>query len=195
MGVNDARLTNDDLRHQILNTIFGWNKEVKDLIRDEMSRHLQGFARRIILANWLGCINPDIVNVNFENMASSDWMLRAVSGIGEHASPQKLCHAYVQRLLEAIDLRAAVTIMLGMGNHNDAIEVHIPHKRYMEALILSFGDSLLAGDGGRSPIAVGVTPITDSAGSPPLSHASNSEVTASFLRPSNNSRFNAHGSA
>jgi hypothetical protein len=36
MGANSARLTNDDLRRQMLNTIFGWNKEVEDLIRDEM---------------------------------------------------------------------------------------------------------------------------------------------------------------
>ncbi|EXK23808.1 hypothetical protein FOMG_19433 [Fusarium oxysporum f. sp. melonis 26406] len=44
MSANSARLTNDDLRRQMLNTIFGWNKEVEDLIRDEMSRHPQGSA-------------------------------------------------------------------------------------------------------------------------------------------------------
>ncbi|KAG7408957.1 hypothetical protein Forpi1262_v017942 [Fusarium oxysporum f. sp. raphani] len=137
MGANSARLTNDDLRRQMLNTIFGWNKEVEDLIRDEMSRHPQGSPSRILLAKWLGDIDPNIMNVNFENMTSSDWMLLALSGIGGHTSQQKLGHAYVQRLLEAGDVHTAVTIMLGMGDHNDAIEVYISHKRYMEALILT----------------------------------------------------------
>ncbi|EXK80754.1 hypothetical protein FOQG_14787 [Fusarium oxysporum f. sp. raphani 54005] len=295
MGANSARLTNDDLRRQLLNTIFGWNKEVEDLIRDEMSRYPQGSPSRILLAKWLGDIDPNIMNANFENMTSSDWMLLALSGIGGHTSQQKLGHAYVQRLLEAGDVHAAVTIMLGMGDHNDAIEVYISHKRYMEALILtclsapsvwerqaaiirkwgewavqhgqqqlaircfactdqestepwtspsaaklnfqtmtpsipeilspplsppgvqrgpqriiartsalklitSFGDQtqkskFFAGDGGQTPIAAGVTPIADSAGSPAFSHASNNEATTAFLRPSNNSRFNTPVSA
>ncbi|CZR49743.1 uncharacterized protein FPRO_14780 [Fusarium proliferatum ET1] len=295
MGANSARLTNDDLRRQMLNTIFGWNKEVEDLIRDEMSRHPQGSPSRILLAKWLGDIDPNIMNANFENMTSSDWMLLALSGIGGHTSQQNLGHTYVQRLLEAGDVHAAVTIMLGMGDHNDAIEVYISHKRYMEALILtclsapsvwerqaaiirkweewavqhgqqqlaircfvctdqestepwtspsaaqlnfqtmtpsipeilspplsppgvqrgpqrsiiktsalklitSFGDQtqkskFFAGDGRQTPIAAGVTPIADSAGSPAFSHASKSEATTAFLRPSNNSRFNTPVSA
>ncbi|KAM5358658.1 hypothetical protein ACJA88_015310 [Fusarium oxysporum] len=231
----------------------------------------------------------------FENMTSSDWMLLALSGIGGHISQQKLGHTYVQRLLEAGDVHTAVTIMLGMGDHNDAIEVYISHKRYMEALILtclsapsvwerqaaiikkwgewavqhgqqqlatrcfactdqestepwtspsasqlnfqamtpsipevlspplsppgvqrgpqrsiaktsalklitSFGDQtqkskFFADVGGQTPIAAGVTPIADSAGSPAFSHASNNEATTAFLRPSNNSRFNTPVSA
>ncbi|KAM0235542.1 hypothetical protein ACHAP5_009711 [Fusarium lateritium] len=295
IGANNARLTNDDLRRQMLNTIFGWNNGVEDLIRDEMSRHPQGSPSRILLAKWLGDIDSNIMNANFENMTSSDWMLLALSGIGGQASQQKLGHTYVQRLLEAGDVHAAVTIMLGMGDHNDAIEVYISHKRYMEALILtclsspsvwerqaaiirkwgewavqhgqqqlaircfactdqestepwsspsaaqlnfqsmtpsipeilspplsppgvqrgpqrsiaktsalklitSFGDQtqkskFFAGDGGQTPIAAGVTPIADSAGSPALSHASNNDATTAFLRPSNNSRFNTPVSA
>ncbi|KAK2687650.1 hypothetical protein QWA68_014223 [Fusarium oxysporum] len=295
MGANSARLTNDDLRRQMLNTIFGWNKEVEDLIRDEMSRHPQGSASRILLAKWLGYIDPNIMDANFENMTSSDWMLLALSRIGGHTSQQKLGHTYVQRLLEAGDVHTAVSIMLGMGDHNDAIEVYISHKRYMEALILtclsapsvwerqaaiikkwgewavqhgqqqlaircfactdqestepwtspsalqlnlqamtpsipevlspplsppgvqrgpqrsiaktsalklitSFGDQtqkskFFADVSGQTPIAAGVTPIVDSAGSPAFSHASNNEATTAFLRPSNNSRFNTPVSA
>ncbi|TXB96493.1 hypothetical protein FocTR4_00012123 [Fusarium oxysporum f. sp. cubense] len=295
MSANSARLTNDDLRRQMLNTIFGWNKEVEDLIRDEMSRHPQGSASRILLAKWLGDIDLNIMNANFENMTSSDWMLLALSGIGGHTSQQKLGHTYVQRLLEAGDVHTAVTIMLGMGDHNDAIEVYISHKRYMEALILtclsapsvwerqaaiikkwgewavqhgqqqlatrcfactdqestepwtspsasqlnfqamtpsipevlspplsppgvqrgpqrsiaktstlklitSFGgqtqkSKFFADVSGQTPIAAGVTPIVDSAGSPAFSHASNNEATTAFLRPLNSSRFNTPVSA
>ncbi|KAF5696193.1 WD domain-containing protein [Fusarium globosum] len=137
MGPNSARLTNDDLRRQTLNTIFGWNKEVKDLIGDEMSRHPQGSPSRILLAKWLGDIDPNIMKANIENMTSPGWMLFALSVIGGETLQQKLVHTYVQRLLEAGDVHVAVTIMLGMGHHNDAIEVYISHKRYMEALILT----------------------------------------------------------
>lgn len=134
---SNSRLTNDDLRRQMLSTIFGWHKEVDDLIQDELSRHPVGSPSRIFLAKWLGDFDADIMAASSENMTSSDWMLLALSGIGGQASQQKLGRAYIQRLLESGDIHAAVTIMLGMGDHNDAIEVYISHKRYMEALILT----------------------------------------------------------
>lgn len=132
-----SRLTNDDLRRQMLSTIFGWHKEVEDLVRDELSRHPSGSTSRILLAKWLGDMDSDILAASSENMTSSDWMLLALSGIGGQTSQQKLGRTYVQRLLETGDIHVAVTIMLGMGDHNDAIEVYISHKRYMEALILT----------------------------------------------------------
>ncbi|UKZ73347.1 hypothetical protein TrVFT333_000993 [Trichoderma virens FT-333] len=132
-----ANPTNDDLRRQMLSTIFGWNKEVDDLIRDEMSRYPAGSANRILLAKWLGDIDQDIMAAGSQNMTSQDWMLLALSGIGGQASQHKLGRVYVQRLLENGDVHVAVTIMLGMGDYNDAIEVYISHKRYMEALILT----------------------------------------------------------
>ncbi|KAL6412747.1 hypothetical protein AUP68_03953 [Ilyonectria robusta] len=289
---NNSRLTNDDLRHQMLNTIFGWNKEIDDLIRDEMSRHIAGSPSRILLAKWLGDLDADVMAASSENMTSQDWMLLALSGIGGQASQHKIGRAYVQRLLETGDVHAAVTIMLGMGDHTDAIEIYISHKRYMEALILtclalpgvwerqaaiirkwgewavqhgqqqlaircfactdqestepwtspsavqlnfqsltpsipeilspplsppgiqrgpqrsiaktsalklitSFGDQsqkskfFSQGDGGKTPIAAGATPIAESAVSPGPSQ----EATTAFLRPSSNSRFNTPTSA
>ncbi len=70
-------------------------------------------------------------------MTSSDWMLLALSGINSTASQHKLGRTYVQRLLESGDVHVAVTIMLGMGDHNDAVEIYVSHKRYMEALLLA----------------------------------------------------------
>ena len=135
--VDSSRLTNDDLRRQMLSTIFGWNKEVDDLVRDEMSRHPQGSPSRILLAKWLGDIDPDIITTSSENMTSSDWMLLALSGIGGQASQHKLGRAYIQRLLEHGDVHAAATIMIGMGDHTDAVEIYISHKKFLEALILT----------------------------------------------------------
>lgn len=137
MNADNSRLTNSDLRRQMLSTIFGWHGEVEDLIRDEMSRHTNGSASRILLSKWLGDIETDMLAGGAQNMTSSDWMLLALSGIGSEAGQKKIGRVYVQRLLESGDVHVAVTIMLGMGDHHDAIEIYISHKRYMEALILT----------------------------------------------------------
>jgi hypothetical protein len=135
--LDNSLLTNDDLRRQMLSTIFGWNGEAQELIQDEMSRHPLGSPNRLLLAKWLGDIDTDIMATSSESMTSSDWMLLALSGIGGHASQTKVARAYVQRLLEKGDVHTAATIMIGMGDQNDAIEIYVSHKRYMEALILT----------------------------------------------------------
>ncbi|KAI0113541.1 hypothetical protein GGR51DRAFT_546814 [Nemania sp. FL0031] len=134
--VDQSRLTNDDLRRQMLSIIFGWNREMEDLVRDEMLRHPARSASRILLAKWLGDMNADIMTATSENMTSSDWMLLALSGIGGQASQHSLGRAYVQRLLENGDVHAAATIMVGMGDYNDAIEIYVSHKKFLEALVL-----------------------------------------------------------
>lgn len=133
---DNARLTNDDLRRQMLNTIFGWDGEVDTMISDEMRRYPVGSSNALLLAKWLGDIDTDVMTASSESMTSSDWMLLALSGIGGLASQHKVARAYVQRLLEKGDVHTAATIMLGMGDQNDAIEIYVSHKHYMEALIL-----------------------------------------------------------
>ncbi|TVY47871.1 hypothetical protein LOCC1_G001996, partial [Lachnellula occidentalis] len=135
--LDNSHLTNNDLRRQMLSTIFGWKGEASELIQDEMSRHPPGSPNRLLLAKWLGDIDTDIMATSSESMTSSDWMLLALSGIGGHASQTKVARAYVQRLLEKGDVHTAATIMIGMGDQNDAIEIYVSHKRYMEALILT----------------------------------------------------------
>lgn len=126
-----------DLRRQMLSTIFGWEGEADGLIRDELSRHPRGSANSLLLTKWLGDIDNDIMATSSQSMTSSDWMLLALSGIGGQASQQKVARAYIQRLLEKGDVHTAATIMIGMGDQNDAIEIYVSHKRYMEALILT----------------------------------------------------------
>lgn len=135
--LDNRHLTNNDLRRQMLSTIFGWDGEAEDLIQDEMNRHPVGSPSRLLLAKWLGDIDTDIMASSSESMTSSDWMLLALSGIGGHASQTKVAGAFVQRLLEKGDVHTAATIMIGMGDRNDAIEIYVSHKRYMEALILT----------------------------------------------------------
>ena len=199
IAADNSRLMNDDLRRQMLYTIFGWHQDVEDLIRDEMSRHPAGSASRILLAKWLGDIEIDILTASSENMSSSDWMLLALSGIGGQASQHKLGRAYVQRLLESGDVHVAVTIMLGMGDHNDAIEVYSSHKRYMEALILTclaypsvwerqaaiirkWGE--WAVQHGQQPLAIRCFACTDQESSEPWSSPSAAQLHFQALTPS-----------
>ncbi len=126
-----------NLRQQMLSTIFGWEGEADGLIRDELSRHPRGSPSGLLLTKWLGDIDTDIMATSSQSMTSSDWMLLALSGIGGQASQQKVARAYIQRLLEKGDVHTAATIMIGMGDQNDAIEIYVSHKRYMEALILT----------------------------------------------------------
>ncbi|KAF4630669.1 hypothetical protein G7Y89_g7465 [Cudoniella acicularis] len=135
--LDNTHLTNNDLRRQMLSTIFGWNGEAETLIQDELNRYPAGSPNRLLLAKWLGDIDTDIMANSSESMTSSDWMLLALSGIGGHASQTKVARAYVQRLLEKGDVHTAATILIGMGDQNDAIEIYVSHKRYMEALILT----------------------------------------------------------
>ncbi|KAG9247206.1 hypothetical protein BJ878DRAFT_214114 [Calycina marina] len=135
--LDNTHLTNHDLRQQMLSTIFGWDGEAEALVRDEISRHTPGSPNRLLLAKWMGDIDTDIMATSSESMTSSDWMLLALSGIGGQASQTKVARAYVQRLLEKGDVHTAATIMIGMGDQNDAIEIYVSHKRYMEALILT----------------------------------------------------------
>lgn len=69
-------------------------------------------------------------------MTSSDWMLLALSNMGQ-GSQKKVGEAFVQRLLEKGDIHPAVAILLGLGEHNDAIEVYVSRKYYMEAILLT----------------------------------------------------------
>lgn len=132
---DNTRLTNDDLRRQMLSTIFGWNGEVGDLIHDEMSRHPVGSMSRILLSKWLGDIDEDSLGAGSQNMTTVDWMVLALSGMGE--AQQKVGRNYIQRLLKSGDVHTAATIMIGLGDHNDAIEIYDTHKYYMEALLLT----------------------------------------------------------
>ncbi|KAF5678139.1 WD G-beta repeat [Fusarium heterosporum] len=130
-------LTGDNLHHQMLNIIFGWNKEIEDLVRYEIDEHPPGSPNRILLAKWLDSVGLSMVDENSENISSRDWRLLTLSGIGGKAPQAKLSQAHVHKLLEAGHVHTAVTIMLEMGEHSGAIDIYVSLELYMEALILT----------------------------------------------------------
>lgn len=126
------------LQREMLNVVFGWNDSITNLVREEMRRHRPGSASVIMLAKWLGDMGADSMAsmIGSESMTSSDWMLLALSSIGQD-SQKKVGEAFVQRLLEKGDIHPAVAILLGLGEHNDAIEVYVSQGYHMEAVILT----------------------------------------------------------
>ena len=103
-----------------------------------VARHTPGSAASVLLSKWLGDLGYDLMMsmVGSESMTSSDWMLLALSSMG-HDSQKKVGEAFVQRLLEKGDIHPAVAILLGLGEQNDAIEVYVSRKYFMEAILLT----------------------------------------------------------
>ncbi|KJX99862.1 hypothetical protein TI39_contig349g00004 [Zymoseptoria brevis] len=126
------------LQREMLSTVFGWNDDVRSLLRDELARHRPGSASAVLLAKWLGDMGADSMAsmVGSESMTSSDWMLLALSSIGAE-SQKKVGEAFVQRLLEKGDIHPAVAILLGLGENNDAIEIYVSQKYWLEAVLLT----------------------------------------------------------
>jgi hypothetical protein len=63
-------------------------------------------------------------------------MLLALSSVGAD-SQKKVGQAFVQRLLEKGEVNPAVAILLGLGEQNDAIEVYVSRRSYLEAVLLT----------------------------------------------------------
>ncbi|KAI9837673.1 MAG: hypothetical protein M1837_002715 [Sclerophora amabilis] len=132
-------LTAADLRRQMLSVVFGWDDDIEPLIQDELRHHKPGSVSAVLLSKWLGDVDADLMAsmVGSETMTSSDWMLLALSQIGGQASTKKVGQAFVQRLLEKGDVHAAATILLGLGDQSDAVEVYVSHRYFMEAVLLT----------------------------------------------------------
>jgi len=130
--------TPDDLRRQMLRVVFGWHDDVENMIRDELSRHPPGSPSTLLLSKWLGDLGDDLAAamVGSESMTSTDWMLLALSAMGSD-SQKKVGEAFVDRLLAKGDIHPAVTILLGLGEHDEAIEAYVSRRYYMEAVLLT----------------------------------------------------------
>ena len=67
----------------------------------------------------------------------TDWMLLAISQLGNKEHANRVAEAFVQKLLEMGDVHTAATILLGLGDNNDAVEVYVSRHHYMEAILLT----------------------------------------------------------
>jgi hypothetical protein len=72
-----------------------------------------------------------------KSMSSSDWMFLALTQMGGQSSTKKIGEAFVQKMLEKGDIHSAATILIGLGEQNDAIEVYVSRCYFMEAILLT----------------------------------------------------------
>ena len=138
--IDETHLTPENLRQQMLSVVFGWEGDIQDLIRDELSRHAAGSQSAILLASWLGETDTDQMAAMIspgQQATASDWMLLALSQMSGQSQANKVGQAFVQKLLEIGDVHTSASILLGLGDSNDAIEVYVSRNHFMEAILMT----------------------------------------------------------
>lgn len=131
-------LSPDELRKQMLEVVFGWDHDIEPLVRDELAHHEAGSTSAVLLSKWLGEVDEDSMAtaMNSGSISSSDWMLLALTSMRGQAS-KKMGQAMVQKLLQQGDFHTSATILLGLGDREDAVEVYVSRSFYMEAILLT----------------------------------------------------------
>ncbi|CAI7619247.1 unnamed protein product [Penicillium manginii] len=137
--IDENHLTPEDLRQQMLNVVFGWEGDTQDLIRDELARHAPESQSAVLLAQWLGETDTDQMASMIKpgQVTGFDWMVLALSQMSRQAQANKVGQAFVQKLLEMGDIHTAASILLGLGDINDAIEVYVSQNHFMEAILMT----------------------------------------------------------
>ncbi|KAL1886610.1 hypothetical protein Plec18167_000542 [Paecilomyces lecythidis] len=138
-ALNEAHLTADDLRRRMLSVVFGWDNDIEELIRAELDQHAPNSRNAILLSRWLGNADPDqmMSMMSSGSISTTDWMLLALSQMSGQAQSNKIGQAFVQKLLESGDIHTSATVLLGLGDRNDAIEVYVSRNRFLEAVLMT----------------------------------------------------------
>ena len=128
-----------ELRQQMLRIVFGWEGDIEAMIRDEVSRHPPGSMNATLLSKWLGEVNFDMMSmVGSDSVTSTDWMMLALSNMGGQSSAaQHLGRNFVQKLLQQGDIHTAATVLIGLQDLEDAIDIYISRNYYMEGILLT----------------------------------------------------------
>lgn len=140
-ALNQEDLSPGDLRKQMLDVVFGWEQDIEALIRDEIAHHDVGSASAVLLSKWLGDVDTDLMAAAMTSGTNSslDWMLLALSSIGggSQGAMGKLGQRFVQKLLQQGDYHTSATILLSLGEEEEALDVYISRRFYMEAILLT----------------------------------------------------------
>ncbi|EXJ84605.1 hypothetical protein A1O3_05275 [Capronia epimyces CBS 606.96] len=137
--MDESLLTPRDLRMQMLKVVFGWEEDIQDLVRDELSRHPNESQNAIFLAKWLD-EDPDYLAeiLGSTGLTSNlDWMLFSLGTISNQVEAKKFTQVFIEKLLSKGDIHAAATLLLALGDRSDAIEVYVTRNQYMEAVLLT----------------------------------------------------------
>lgn len=104
-----------------------------------MSRHKEGSQSAILLTRWLNDNDSDQMAAMLGpgQVTIADWMILALSQMSGQTQANKVGQAFVQKLLEIGDIHTAASILLGIGDCNDAIEVYVSRNHFMEAILMT----------------------------------------------------------
>ena len=140
-ALNQEGLSPNDLRKQMLDVVFGWEQDIEALIRDEIAHHDDGSASAVLLSKWLGDVDSDLMTAAMSSGTNSslDWMLLALSSIGgsRQGAMGQLGQRFVQKLLQQGDYHTSATILLSLGEEEEALDVYVSRRFYMEAILLT----------------------------------------------------------
>ncbi|KAA8899944.1 WD40-repeat-containing domain protein [Sphaerosporella brunnea] len=133
VGGPQSRLSEDDLRKEMLYCIFGWQGDIEDLIGDELESVNARSLDSLVLRLWLGDIDQNslAVMLGADFAVSGDWLFLALSAMGGQSSWTHVVRAFVLKLLQKGDLHMAVLCLLAIGDKNDAVEIYVSHKKFL----------------------------------------------------------------
>ena len=138
--LDQAKTPVHELRRQMLEVVFGWNGDIEEMIRDEMDHHEPGSLNATLLAKWLGDKSMESLapSMDVDSVSSMDWMMLALSQMnGNNSHSQPMGRAFASRLLQQGDIHTAATMLLGLGDHDESIEVYSSRYYYLEAILLT----------------------------------------------------------
>ena len=98
-----------------------------------------GSHNAVLLSKWLDD-DPDHMAAMIGaggTPSALDWMMLALSGLGSQVQTKKIGQAFVEKMLARGDIHAAATILLSLGDEDDAIEVYVTRNHFMEAILLT----------------------------------------------------------
>jgi hypothetical protein len=123
---------------EMLRKIFGWEEDVRSLIRTEWHLHRQHSIERVILQCWL---NEDLVDHSDRNSSARrsldvDWIvlaLRASAGNSDHTMRM----GFAWRLEKEGDVHSAAALYIGMNQVKRAVEMYTSDGQWIEAILLT----------------------------------------------------------
>ncbi|MCJ1473281.1 hypothetical protein MMC13_001932 [Lambiella insularis] len=139
-ALDQSKATSGELRRHMLQIVFGWEDDIEPMVRDELSNHLPGSMNATLLSKWLGEVQVDSMAslMGGVPLSTTDWMLLALSQMnGQGSAGKQVGHSFAQRLLQQGDIHTAATILIGMGDREDAVEIYISRNYYMEGILLT----------------------------------------------------------
>src|ERR1700742_3736454 len=110
-SMDDSHMTPDDLRMQMLSVVFGWEADIQDLIRDELSRQPSDSQNAIFLAKWLDEDSEYLAEIMGSTglVSNLDWMLLALGTISNQVAAKKITQVFIEKMLSQGDIHSAAT--------------------------------------------------------------------------------------